>query len=111
MITGLSLVPTNVEPNPPPGSAADDLANGMGSTTIPNVMANLERALNVRFEALFWFNSVPRMLLSLLSSVCFHLELIWRIGVLFCIRFAMSSRLVRCLFFFFFFQASIVQAR
>ncbi|KAG8164746.1 hypothetical protein KVR01_005021 [Diaporthe batatas] len=40
-------VPANVEPNPPPGSAAGDVADSMGSTNNPNVMVNLETNLNI----------------------------------------------------------------
>jgi len=37
----------NVEPEPPYGSAMADVADALGSTNNPDVMSNLERALNV----------------------------------------------------------------
>lgn len=40
-------VPPNVEPEPPYGSALEDVADALGSTNNPGVMSNLERALNV----------------------------------------------------------------
>lgn len=40
-------VPAYIEANPPPGSAAEDVAGAMGSTDNPTVMTNLERGLNV----------------------------------------------------------------
>jgi hypothetical protein len=45
-------VPQRVEPIPPRGSAAGDVADAMGSTTNPDAMVNLERALNVGNDAI-----------------------------------------------------------
>ena len=47
-----TLVPLNIEPSRPPGSAAGDVADAMSSTTNPNVMINLERNLNVSSASL-----------------------------------------------------------
>lgn len=38
----ISFVPAYVEANPPPGSAAEDVAGAMGSTDNPTVMTNME---------------------------------------------------------------------
>jgi hypothetical protein len=46
-------VPQNVEPFPPRGSAAGDVADAMGSTTNPDAMVNLERALNVGDDSIY----------------------------------------------------------
>ncbi|KAK5994429.1 hypothetical protein PT974_04903 [Cladobotryum mycophilum] len=39
-------VPVNIEPDPPPGSTTDDVADAIGSTTNPDIIVNLERNLN-----------------------------------------------------------------
>ncbi|KFA55929.1 hypothetical protein S40293_08857 [Stachybotrys chartarum IBT 40293] len=52
-------VPASVEANPPPGSAAGDVANSLGSTTNPNSMVNLERNLNILKGRLYTTEGLP----------------------------------------------------
>ncbi|KAI0890230.1 chitotriosidase-1 [Annulohypoxylon maeteangense] len=52
-------VPQNVEPNPPPGSAAGDVADAMGSTNNPSPMVNLERNLNILKGRMYTTQGLP----------------------------------------------------
>lgn len=50
----ISFVLAYVEANPPPGSAAEDVAGAMGSTDNPTVMTDLERRLNISYHKNFF---------------------------------------------------------
>ncbi|KAI1171966.1 chitotriosidase-1 [Nemania sp. FL0916] len=52
-------VPATVEANPPPGSAARDVADAMGSTNNPSPMVNLERNLNILKGRMYTTQGLP----------------------------------------------------